>query len=51
MSKRIISLEFSVNSVFKQKSAFEKIRKKEEVKISLPTNTVNAVWRVCGQGF
>lgn len=30
MSNRIISLEFSVNSVFKQKSAFEKIGKKEK---------------------
>lgn len=35
MSKRIISLEFSVNSVFKQKSAFEKIGGKKKWKFLL----------------
>lgn len=48
MSNGIVSLEFSINSVFKQKGAFEKTLKK--MKISLTTNTVSALW-ICRQIF
>lgn len=45
-----VSLEFSINSVFKQNSAFEKIREKISWKF-LTTDTVNAFLEGLWSGF